>query len=93
MKPFLKREKFIPNAIFILNHNGRIKGIYQSPKYGKLLKGGSQEVRFPIIVQIISKYPFSASIHQRFPFPNRSQPFLISMLLFFNVKHQNVDNE
>ena len=46
-----------------------------------------------ISVKIISKYPFATYFSHRFPFPNPSQPFLISMLLLFNVKHQNADND
>ena len=58
---------------------------------GKVGFSKGYDFRFPF--KLFHKYPFIAYFTYRLPFPNRSQRFLLSMLLFFNVKHQNVDNE
>ena len=34
------------------------------------------------MISIFSKFPISVYCHHRFPFPSRSQPFIISMLNF-----------
>ena len=49
--------------------------------------GASQRLGFPISGPIISKYPFSAYCHDRFPFPNWYQPCLILILLFVDENH------
>lgn len=55
--------------------------------------GGCRVVSFPIFVPNFLEFPFPVNCYHRFPFPNRSQSFIIIILNASNAMHQNVERK